>query len=66
MTIVVMLPMLFLLARYTDFGPVQMYLCVKLFEEKQMNPILAVIGIINAPLRCVILNPVVFQLVSFS
>ncbi len=32
MTIVVMLPMLFLLARYTDFGPVQMYLCVKLLD----------------------------------
>ena len=31
-TIVVMLPMLFLLARYTDFGPVQMYLCVKLLD----------------------------------
>ena len=31
-TIVVMLPMLFLLARYTDIGPVQMYLCVKLLD----------------------------------
>ena len=31
-TIAVMLPMLFLLARYTDIGPVQMYLCVKLLD----------------------------------
>ena len=31
-TIVVMLPMLFLLARYTDIGPVQMYLCVKILD----------------------------------
>ncbi len=32
MTIVVMLPMLFVLGRYTDIGPVQMYLCVKLLD----------------------------------
>jgi putative MATE family efflux protein len=31
-TIVVMLPMLFVLGRYTDIGPVQMYLCVKLLD----------------------------------
>ncbi len=32
MTIIVMLPMLFVLGRYTDIGPVQMYLCVKLLD----------------------------------
>lgn len=32
LTIVVMLPMLFVLARYTDIGPVQMYLCVKILD----------------------------------
>jgi Na+-driven multidrug efflux pump len=31
-TIVVMLPMLFVLGRYTDIGPVQMYLCVKILD----------------------------------
>ncbi len=31
-TIVVMLPMLFALARFTNIGPVQMYLCVKLLD----------------------------------
>lgn len=31
-TIVVMLPMLFVLGRYTDIGPVHMYLCVKLLD----------------------------------
>ncbi len=32
LTIVVMLPMLFVLGRYTDIGPVQMYLCVKILD----------------------------------
>ena len=32
LTIAVMLPMLFLLGRYTDIGPVQMYLCVKILD----------------------------------
>ncbi len=31
-TIVVMLPTLFVLGRFTDIGPVQMYLCVKLLD----------------------------------
>ncbi len=31
-TITVMLPMLFLLARFTDIGPVQMYLCIKILD----------------------------------
>ncbi|SFG83826.1 MATE family efflux transporter [Oribacterium sp. WCC10] len=30
--IIVMLPMLFMLARYTGIGPVEMYLCVKLLD----------------------------------
>lgn len=31
-TIMVMLPMLLLLGRYTNIGPVQMYLCVKILD----------------------------------
>ncbi|SHH67874.1 putative efflux protein, MATE family [Butyrivibrio fibrisolvens DSM 3071] len=36
-TIVVMLPMLFILGRYTDIGPVQMYLCVKILDIIKMG-----------------------------
>ena len=36
-TIVVMLPMLFILGRYTDIGPVQMYLCVKILDIVKMG-----------------------------